>query len=222
MSAANANPLARFHALLVECDSSIEDYLRQHDCSVARAAAQDLNQDLIDGVDLMVIGDQALTNEATFELVKRVVPNTSTLVITAREELAVHVVRLGASVVMGQALELVTAQLGHLLELVDLKRRVARSLPPPSGVVQRRSTPLPKQAVVDALDGLVEAAEDLLPMHVFQRVYVDYALRRFCGNKVHTAAALGIDRRTIQRWARASVVDGAPASSGASEMSVAS
>ena len=37
----------------------------------------------------------------------------------------------------------------------------------------------------------------------FQRVYVDYALRRFGGNKVHTAAALGIDRRTIQRWARA-------------------
>ena len=40
-------------------------------------------------------------------------------------------------------------------------------------------------------------------MHKFQRVYVDYALRRFGGNKVHTAAALGIDRRTIQRWARA-------------------
>ena len=40
-------------------------------------------------------------------------------------------------------------------------------------------------------------------MHRFQRVYVDYALRRFGGNKVHTAAALGIDRRTIQRWARA-------------------
>ena len=47
------------------------------------------------------------------------------------------------------------------------------------------------------------AAEGLVPMHKFQRVYVDYALRRFGGNKVHTAAALGIDRRTIQRWARA-------------------
>ena len=49
----------------------------------------------------------------------------------------------------------------------------------------------------------IEAAEGLVPMHKFQRVYVDYALRRFGGNKVHTAAALGIDRRTIQRWARA-------------------
>jgi len=55
----------------------------------------------------------------------------------------------------------------------------------------------------EALDALLESAEGLVPMHKFQRVYVDYALRRFGGNKVHTAAALGIDRRTIQRWARA-------------------
>src|SRR5262249_55547402 len=77
------------------------------------------------------------------------------------------------------------------------------SASPTSGVVQRRSAPLPKEATPDALDALVEAAEGLVPMHKFQRVYVDYALRRFGGNKVHTAAALGIDRRTIQRWARA-------------------
>jgi transcriptional regulator with PAS, ATPase and Fis domain len=74
---------------------------------------------------------------------------------------------------------------------------------PSSGVVQRRSTPLPKEATPDAMEALIEAAEGLVPMHRFQRVYVDYALRRFGGNKVHTAAALGIDRRTIQRWARA-------------------
>ena len=77
------------------------------------------------------------------------------------------------------------------------------SASPTSGVVQRRSAPLPKEATPDALEALVEAAEGLVPMHKFQRVYVDYALRRFGGNKVHTAAALGIDRRTIQRWARA-------------------
>jgi DNA-binding NtrC family response regulator len=47
-------------------------------------------------------------------------------------------------------------------------------------------------------------------MHRFQRAYVDYALRRFGGNKVHTAAALGIDRRTIQRWARARADQGQP------------
>ena len=65
--------------------------------------------------------------------------------------------------------------------------------------MQRRSTPLPKEAAPEALDALIGAAEGLVPMHRFQRVYVDYALRRFGGNKVHTAAALGIDRRTIQR-----------------------
>jgi len=111
---------------------------------------------------------------------------------------------------VGGAIELASAQIKQLLSVVDLKRKVARhSMPvsslssPTSGVVQRRSAPLPKEATPDALDALVEAAEGLVPMHKFQRVYVDYALRRFGGNKVHTAAALGIDRRTIQRWARA-------------------
>src|SRR5439155_4682774 len=108
----------------------------------------------------------------------------------------------------GNSVELATAQIGQALATVDLKRRVASKnalgmTPPTSGVVHRRSTPLPKEATPDALDALIEAAEGLVPMHKFQRVYVDYALRRFGGNKVHTAAALGIDRRTIQRWARA-------------------
>jgi hypothetical protein len=118
---------------------------------------------------------------------------------------------LGAAVVVGGAIELLNAQAKQLLSVIDLKRKIARqsapvgglSTSPTSGVVQRRSAPLPKEATPDALDALVEAAEGLVPMHKFQRVYVDYALRRFGGNKVHTAAALGIDRRTIQRWARA-------------------
>src|SRR4029079_5513932 len=96
--------------------------------------------------------------------------------------------------------------------VVELKRRVARhsSMPvgslstsPTSGVAPPRSAPLPTEGTPDARDALRESAEGLVPMHKFQRVYVDYALRRFGGNKVHTAAALGIDRRTIQRWARA-------------------
>lgn len=76
------------------------------------------------------------------------------------------------------------------------------SASPTSAVRRGRSAPVPKEATLDALLALTEAAEDLLPMAKFQRAYVDYVLRRFGGNKVHAAAAIGIDRRTIQRWAR--------------------
>ena len=128
--------------------------------------------------------------------------------MTESTELAVKAAKLGAATVVGSSIELAVAQVQQQLAMIDLKRRVARqagpsSISPTSGVVQRRSTPLPKEATPEALEALIEAAECLVPMHRFQRVYVDYALRRFGGNKVHTAAALGIDRRTIQRWARA-------------------
>ena len=114
---------------------------------------------------------------------------------------------------VGSSLDLASAQIGHLLTVVDLKRRVTgRASPssPTNGIVQRRSTPLPKEAAPEVFGALIEAAEGLVPMHKFQRVYVDYALRRFGGNKVHTATALGIDRRTIQRWARARAEHSSP------------
>ena len=144
------------------------------------------------------------------ELVGKAILGASVLVVTEDTELAVKAAKLGAATSIGGSMELAAVQIGQLVNILEMKRKFARQsgMPssmtaPTSGVVQRRSTPLPKEATPDALDALVEAAELLVPMHKFQRVYVDYALRRFGGNKVHTAAALGIDRRTIQRWARA-------------------
>ncbi|MBX3187932.1 MAG: hypothetical protein KF819_12995 [Labilithrix sp.] len=171
-----------------------------------RAAAQEA----LENVDVVVISAAGFADDEILELVGRAALGSGVLVQTENTDLAVKAARLGASTVVGGTIELAASQIGQLLSVVELKRRVARqsSAPvsvtaPNSGVVQRRSTPLPKEATPDALDALIEAAEALVPMHRFQRVYVDYALRRFGGNKVHTAAALGIDRRTIQRWARA-------------------
>lgn len=208
---ASAIPSARFSALLVESDKGLglEPTLREQGCSVRRVTTRGAAQEALESADVVVISAAGFADDEILELVGRAALGASILVATDSTDLAVKAARLGASTVLGGSVDLAAAQIGQLLALVDLKRRVARhsgatsASSPNSGVVQRRSTPLPKEATPEALDALIEAAEGLVPMHRFQRVYVDYALRRFGGNKVHTAAALGIDRRTIQRWARA-------------------
>jgi DNA-binding NtrC family response regulator len=209
---ASAIPSARFSALLVEGDKGLglESTLREQGCSVRRVSTHAAAQEALETADVVVISAAGFADDEVLELVGRAALAASILVATDNTELAVKAARLGASTVLGGSVDLAAAQIGQLLAVVDLKRRVVRQSSSPSsasspnsGVVQRRSTPLPKEATPEALDALIEAAEGLVPMHRFQRVYVDYALRRFGGNKVHTAAALGIDRRTIQRWARA-------------------
>ena len=215
MNVATSLPSARFSALLVEGDklAGLEDKLREEGCSIRRATSRATALEAITGTDVIVIAPSAMSGDDVAEIIAKA-NGASVLVIAQDNDLAVRAARLGASVMVGSDIELAAAQIKQLLSVVDLKRKVARqstistgsnsaSISPMSGVVQRRSAPLPKEATPDALDALVEAAEGLVPMHKFQRVYVDYALRRFGGNKVHTAAALGIDRRTIQRWARA-------------------
>lgn len=210
MNIASAIPSARFSALLVEGERGLglESTLRDQGCQVRRVSTRGAAQEALENADVVVISAAGFADDEVLELVGRAALGASILVQTDNTDLAVKAARLGASTVLGASLDLAAAQIGQVLAVVDLKRRVARhqspsSVSPNSGVVQRRSTPLPKEATPEALDALIEAAEGLVPMHRFQRVYVDYALRRFGGNKVHTAAALGIDRRTIQRWARA-------------------
>lgn len=209
MNVASAIPSARFSALLVESDKGIglESTLREQGCSVRRATSRAAAQEALDGTDIMIISSAGFSDDDVLDLLGKA-NGRPALVVTEGTDLAVKAAKQGASTVVGHAIELAAAQIQQLLSLVELKRKVRGSgavsmTSPTSGVVQRRSTPLPKEATPDALEALIEAAECLVPMHRFQRVYVDYALRRFGGNKVHTAAALGIDRRTIQRWARA-------------------
>ena len=211
MNLASAIPSARFSAVLVEGDKgpSLENTLREQGCQVRKVSTRGAAQEALENVDVVVIAAAGFVDDEVLELVGRAALVASILVVTEDTELAVKAARLGANTMIGSSIDLAAAQIGQLLAVVDLKRRVARHTgpssmsSPSSGVVQRRSTPLPKEATPEALDALIEAAEGLVPMHRFQRVYVDYALRRFGGTKVHTAAALGIDRRTIQRWARA-------------------
>jgi DNA-binding NtrC family response regulator len=211
MNIASAIPSARFSALLVEGDKGLglENTLREQGCQVRKVSTRGAAQEALENADVVVISAAGFADDEVLELVGRAALGASILVATENTDLAVKAARLGATTMIGSSLDLAAAQIGQLLAVVDLKRRVARHAgsstmsSPNSGVVQRRSTPLPKEATPEALDALIEAAEGLVPMHRFQRVYVDYALRRFGGNKVHTAAALGIDRRTIQRWARA-------------------
>lgn len=210
MNVASAIPQARFSALLVESDKGIglESTLREQGCAVRRATTRAAAQEALDGTDIIVISSAGFSDDDVLDILGKA-QGRSVLVVAESTETAVKAAKQGASTVVGSSIELASAQLQQLLSLVDLKRKVSRTAgptsmtSPTSGVVQRRSTPLPKEATPDALEALIEAAECLVPMHRFQRVYVDYALRRFGGNKVHTAAALGIDRRTIQRWARA-------------------
>lgn len=201
---------AQFSALLVEHEQGVglESALREHGCSVRRASSRSAAEEALSGVDLVVILANGFQEQDILDLVTKSSEHATVLVSTDDTGLAIKAAKLGAATNVGGSIELAQAQIGQLLTMQDLKRRVARQsvaplTSPSSGIVQRRSTPLPKEATPDALNALIAAAEGLVPMHRFQRVYVDYALRRFGGNKVHTAAALGIDRRTIQRWARA-------------------
>jgi DNA-binding NtrC family response regulator len=211
MGVANAIPSARFSALLIEGDKGLglERTLREHGCDVHKVSTRVAAQELLDDADVVVFSGASIPDDEVLELVGRATLHASILVATDTTDLAVKSARLGASTMFGRSIDLASAQIGQLLALVDLKRRAARHATSasisPSSIVQRRSAPLPKEATPEVLDALIEAAEGLVPMHRFQRVYVDYALRRFGGNKVHTATALGIDRRTIQRWARARV-----------------
>jgi len=208
---ASTIPMARFSALLVESDKGVglESMLREQGCSVRRATSRAAALEAIDTTDIVVISASSFSDEEVLDLAGRATSHAVVLMVTDNVELAVKAAKTGASTVTNGSAELAAAQVTQLLAMVELKRKVARAsgavsvTAPSSGVVQRRSTPLPKEATPDAMEALIEAAEGLVPMHRFQRVYVDYALRRFGGNKVHTAAALGIDRRTIQRWARA-------------------
>lgn len=204
MNVAIANPPARFNALLVDGDGRLEGTIHEAGCSVQRASSLAAALEALPETDVLVIAASSLLDDEVLALIKEATAaDQSVLVLTTRQDLAVRAASAGAAIVVGHAIELVSAQIKQLLTVVDLKRKIARqSSSPSSGIVQRRSAPLPKEATPDALDALIRAAEGLMPMHKFQRVYVDYALRRFGGNKVHTAAALGIDRRTIQRWAR--------------------
>lgn len=59
-----------------------------------------------------------------------------------------------------------------------------------------------------AFDALVDAIQKGVPLAKLSRLYVAYMLGRNAGNKVHTSIALGIDRRTIQRWVKAGEVKG--------------
>ncbi len=201
---------SRYNALLLEGDKGLglEAALRDHQCSVRRATTRAAAQEAIEHVDLVVLSASGFSDEDILDLVSRATPHATVVVVTDKTDLAVKAAKQGATTAFGGSVEIASAQIVQALAMIDLKRRVAHKTglgltAPTSGVVQRRSTPLPKEATPDALEALIEAAEGLVPMHRFQRVYVDYALRRFGGNKVHTAAALGIDRRTIQRWARA-------------------
>ncbi|UQA57766.1 sigma-54-dependent transcriptional regulator [Polyangium aurulentum] len=49
-------------------------------------------------------------------------------------------------------------------------------------------------------DLFASAAERMMTLEEVERAYVRHVLERFGGNKVRAAAALGINRRTIQRW----------------------
>lgn len=51
---------------------------------------------------------------------------------------------------------------------------------------------------------LMDAIDRSAPLQEVQRLYTFHVLEKMGGNKVHTAAQLGIDRRTIQRWERRS------------------
>jgi len=58
----------------------------------------------------------------------------------------------------------------------------------------------PTLAEPSAPDLFASAAERLMTLEELDRAYVTHVLERFGGNKVRAAAALGINRRTIQRW----------------------
>ncbi len=60
---------------------------------------------------------------------------------------------------------------------------------------------------MNAQQKLMDAIARSAPLQEVQRLYTFHVLEKMGGNKVHTAAQLGIDRRTIQRWERRSTVE---------------
>jgi hypothetical protein len=54
----------------------------------------------------------------------------------------------------------------------------------------------------ECLQMLTEAITELRTVDEIMRLYVFYALTRKGNNKCHTADAVGVNRRTIQRWLR--------------------
>lgn len=52
------------------------------------------------------------------------------------------------------------------------------------------------------LDALIDGIQDGVPMARMTRLYAYYVLARYEGNKSHASSVLGIDRRTLQRWAK--------------------
>lgn len=211
---AHAIPKTRFSALLLDKEDGLglEGRLREHGCSVLRASSRAAARQALDHADLVVISAAGFPDDDVLDVVSRALHGSTVVVATDRTDLAVKAARLGAGTILGSSAELAAAQLGQALSLVEMKRTIARHDSAPAaaattpGASERPATPLPTGAAPEALTALtalIEAAQALVPMHRFQRVYVDYALRRFGDNKVHTAVALGIDRRTIQRWARA-------------------
>src|SRR5262249_54694407 len=155
VNVANAIPTARFSALLVEGEKSlgIENSLRDQGSAVRRASSAASAHEALPGTDLIVMGAQALTDDEIVDIIGKA-NGASVLVVADSNELAVRAATAGASVVLGGAnvTELVAAQLKQLFAMLELKRRIARhsSMPagslstsPTSGVVQRRSAPLP-------------------------------------------------------------------------------
>ena len=127
MNIANAVQ-TRFNALLVEGDKGLglESALREQDCSVQRVSTRAAAEEGLEIADVVVISAADLSNEEVVDLVRRAVLSTSILVHTEDTELAVKAAKLGASIALGGSVELVSAQIGQLLAVADLKRRAAR------------------------------------------------------------------------------------------------
>jgi hypothetical protein len=174
----------------------LESALREHGCHGRKVDTLDGVERVLEDADLVVVSRDALVNAGVFGQLAKA-PDSCVLFLTHRAEAVLRAA--GRSGQDGPLLP--RSESGP--ELFSLLAAAAHGAA--SGDDERTDShgaPVSKEGASGALSALVEAAENLVPMQVFQRIYVDYALRRFGGNKVHTAAALGIDRRTIQRWAR--------------------
>lgn len=67
-----------------------------------------------------------------------------------------------------------------------------------------------ENAAVFEKECLMKAIEARRPLAEVSRLYVSYVLAGFSCNKVWTARALRVDRRTIQRWERTGAWPGRP------------